>query len=136
MAHPCELHLEIHNGKTGTLLSSHPVCSGDTIRFSWIHSVELTPWEEYYEIEEDGSLLLKMTRFQSYGAGVPEYAGTFRKEKEWMVYDGIDRRLPQINWIHSHSAKFRIEVNNTVFVRPADLPHHEPLQLSIWKKTP
>lgn len=57
MTRPCGLCLEIHHGKTGKSLASRPVCTGDTIRFSWIHSVELSPWHEYYEIEEGGGLL-------------------------------------------------------------------------------
>lgn len=130
------LSLEIHHGSTGRLLYSRDVQAGDHIQFSWIHSVELTPWEEYYEIQDDGTLLLKMTRFQSYGAGVPEFGGVFRKERDWIVYDEIDRRLPELSWIHSHSAKFRIALNESVFIQPTELPHHEPLQLSIRKTTP
>ena len=125
------LLLNITHGRTGELLLSRPVRENDTIRLSWIHSVELTPWEEDYEILPDGTLLLKTARFKSYGAGVPEYGGRHRLEQGWIVREGIDRRLPALHWMHSRTAQFRIHLNEALLAQPEDLPHHEPVKLFI-----
>lgn len=136
MARPPALLLNIAHGRTGQTLQTHRVLENDTIRLSWIHSVELTPWEEDYEIRGDTSLLLKRTRFKSYGAGVPEYGGRHRLDKGWIVRDGIDRRLPALNWIHSRTARFQIHLNGRLLVEPEALPHHEPIKLFIEKERP
>ena len=134
MAEPTGLLLKISQSRTGQILQIHPVRCGDTVRLSWIHSVELTPWEEDYTILSDGTLLLKTARFKSYGAGVPEYGGEHRLVQGWIVRDGINRELPALNWIHSHTANFQIHLNDVLLVRPKDLPHHEPLKLFIEKE--
>lgn len=131
MAEQHFLYLEVSHSRTGEIYYSAKVEPGATVRLSWIHSVELSPWEEYYQVLETGKLLLKKTRFQSYGAGVPEYGGVFRKEREWIVHDNIDRILPALGWIHSHSAGFRIHLNSAMLLSPYSMPHHEPLKLSI-----
>lgn len=128
------LYLEVSHSHTGEVFHTSEVQTGAIIRLRWIHSVELTPWEEYYQVLETGKLLLKKTRFQSYGAGVPEYGGEFIKEQGWMVHDNINRLLPALGWIHSHSAGFQIDVNSKVLLSPDSLPHHEPLKLSIGYK--
>ncbi len=125
------LLLILTHARTGEVLFTQPVHATDVIRLSWIHSVELTPWEEYYQILSTGELLLVKTRFQSYGAGVPEYGGTFRKEKEWMIRENINKVLPALQWIHSRTAKFQVDLNDTVLLKTEDMPHHEPLKLSI-----
>lgn len=128
--------LVVSLGRSGDILYSTPVGAGAMIRLSWIHSVELTPWEEYYLVSGSGEIVLKKTRFQSYGAGVPEYGGEFRQEKGWMVHENINRDIPAINWIHSRSAKFQIDLNGTVLLKPDALPHHQPLKLSISSESP
>ncbi|WP_240744899.1 DUF1850 domain-containing protein [Desulforhopalus sp. IMCC35007] len=125
------LLLALSHARTGEVLFTQAVHAKDVIRLSWIHSVELTPWEEYYHILSTGELLLVTTRFQSYGAGVPEYGGTFRKERDWMIYEDINKVLPALQWIHSRSAKFQVQLNNNILLRTEDMPHHEPLKLSI-----
>lgn len=130
------LILSVSHGRTGDIFYSIPVKPGAVIRLSWIHSVELTPWEEYYQVTPAGKIILRKTRFQSYGAGMPEYGGIFRKEREWIIHEQINKEIPAISWIHSKSAKFKIDVNGTVFLKPDSLPHHEPLKLTITNETP
>ncbi|MFT5702169.1 MAG: hypothetical protein ACI8ZB_005080 [Desulforhopalus sp.] len=125
------LLLILTHARTGEVLFTQTVNATDVIRLSWIHSVELTPWEEYYHILSTGELLLAKTRFQSYGAGAPEYGGTFRKEKDWMIHENINKVLPALQWIHSRAAKFQVDLNNNILLRTEDMPHHEPLKLSI-----
>jgi hypothetical protein len=135
-AQPLDLRLSVRHSRSGELICSHPIQAGDMIRLYWVHSVELTPWEEYYEVRADGALILRTTRFQSYGAGVPEYGGEFVKEKGWMVYRNINSQFEFLNWIHSHTAKFQVSINGAAYLKPEDLPHHEPLKLIIDKETP
>lgn len=130
------LTLSVSHDRTGDILYSRSIAPGAILRLSWIHSVELTPWEEYYQISSAGKIILKKTRFQSYGAGVPEYGGVFRKELKWMIHEDINTEFPAIKWIHSRTAKFQLHVDGTVYLTPDSLPHHEPLKLTITSHTP
>lgn len=60
-----------------------PVEVGEEWQIVFIHSVERTPWEEYYRVGEDGNLLYK-TRFQSLGWGYPysQSDGEFHATKD------------------------------------------------------
>jgi len=131
-----ELQLKITHARTGQVLYECPVRVGDILRLSWIHSVEHTPWEEDYQIRNNGTLVLKTARFTSYGAGVPEYGGRHRLSEKWIIREDINRPLPTLNWMHSRLAHFALHLNGSALVGPADLPHHEPIKLFIEKERP
>ena len=46
------------------------------INVGWRHSVELTPWEETYQVLDNGLFSLESTSYKSYGAGTPDTEGT------------------------------------------------------------
>lgn len=62
----------------------------------FIHSVQKTPVEEYFIVNEDCSgFILKSTRYQSFGVGLPflESDGTFRREGDSFVMDNLNRPI-------------------------------------------
>ena len=67
-----------------------------TIRF--IHSVQKTPVEE--DLEFDGAeWIVHRTRYKSQGVGLPfmESDGEFRREGDWFVMDGMERRIKNLS---------------------------------------
>ena len=67
-----------------------------TIQFR--HSVQKTPVWENLQVEQDGSLTLLSTRYQSFGVGLPflEGEGDFREEGDYFIFDHMNRHFPQL----------------------------------------
>ena len=67
----------------------------------WIHSVDKTPWFEYYERQDQGFLLTE-TKFRTFGAGVP-HAGEVLKKSEKsdhsLIHYRMNQLIPEINWV-------------------------------------
>lgn len=96
----CYIHSSLVLAVTGSHYSQAlPVKVGEEWQIVFIHSVERTPWEEYYRVEDGGNLLYK-TRFQSLGWGYP-YAvsdGEFHAMKDCFELL-MERRYPVIKLI-------------------------------------
>ena len=66
-----------------------PATSGSDFALRWTHSVEKEDWEERFQIQTNGSLMLVETRFKTFGAGVPAAVGReTRLEQGWVVMSG------------------------------------------------
>ncbi|WNF38664.1 DUF1850 domain-containing protein [Bacillaceae bacterium IKA-2] len=111
--------------------------NGDKIEVHWIHSVELTPWVEVYEItDQRGQMELKLieTRFQSFGAGVPDYQiGTAIIEDGFIVINDLEVYIERFKWIHSHDASYELKLNGNMIIETKFLPHHIPIEFFIEK---
>ncbi|SMP60019.1 DUF1850 domain-containing protein [Anoxynatronum buryatiense] len=109
--------------------------TGDVLVFHWIHSVEHIPWQETFEVTAENTLMLTESRFAGFGAGIPhENQGGVRVEDGWVILDNIQREIKQYDWIHSHTALPEIWLNGKVMLQGADLPHHQPLTLTIEER--
>lgn len=129
-----EVMLVFKHARTGDVIFQSPATVGSEITLSWIHSVEKTPWNETYQIQHDHQLLLKRTSFQSYGAGVDHQKGEIKMENGFIIYDNIDEYFDELTWIHSHHTKHEIKMNDETILSVTDLPHHEPIKLSVEKR--
>lgn len=69
----------------------------------WIHSVEKTPWREYYRLYQ-GKLLLYQSDFKTFGAGTPS-EGEMKQNQEGFVSFNTHLKLPAIHWITSRNAR-------------------------------
>lgn len=82
-----------------TLIVSCPADTGTEFSTRFIHSVQKTPVEEFFSVNDarDG-FLLRRTRYHSFGVGLPflETDGTFRQEGDAFVMDGMDRPMREI----------------------------------------
>lgn len=86
--------LLLEHYQTDEILFIFKVNPGDEFIMKWIHSVELTPWEEIFRIDENNEMILDRTRFQQFGAGVPDYAGTKTEVKDgYIIFSGIDQKV-------------------------------------------
>lgn len=79
----------------------------------YIHSVLLTPVDEYFEIEENNILLLQKTVYESFGVGLPYEQ---MSDAEFEIVDGkfilyMNREFDQVNMIASPIPKHSITVN-------------------------
>lgn len=127
--------LVLKEQRSATEYMCHQVEVGDEIEFSWIHSVEKTPWLELLKVHENQQLVLVETRFQSFGAGVPHEAeGKVYIENGYTVMTGLERSFEKYQWIHSQQAQFSIRINGQLLVSPEDLPHHQPIEMYIEKR--
>ena len=86
-------------GESG-VLASCPAGPGTGFSARFIHSVQKTPVEEYFAVNEtiDG-FILKKTRYQSFGVGLPFLPsdGSFRREGNAFVMDGMNRPMREID---------------------------------------
>lgn len=122
----------VRNLETEEIYREVPVETGDTVEFNWIHSFEHIPWNEYYQIEEDGSFLLNTISVAGFGAGIPaEMDVTYRYEDGLVYMDGINSRFEQFNFINSNTALQNIYVNGEYLISGADMPHHKKIVISV-----
>ncbi len=84
---------------------------GTKITVNFIHSVQKTPVEENLVVNGRG-FLLKSTRYQSFGVGLPFLAseGNFRREGDFFVMDDMNRFYPSV------SLRIGVDTNLTVTV--------------------
>ncbi len=73
------------------------------------HSVHLTPVYEYYSVNDAGKILLRGTRFQDLGWGVPStFSEDVRIEDGFIVIDGMARSIDLIPFRVSHITSPRL----------------------------
>jgi hypothetical protein len=74
--------------QSSTLAAAVRVKSGQMIRLSYRHSVELMRVEGWFQVGQGSALLLKETRSTSVGTGLPNtYPDRTRREGDWFVVD-------------------------------------------------
>lgn len=89
-----------------------------TFSIGYIHSVELTPAEEFFKITKDNKVVLYKTIYESFGVGLPFSQkenrfditkGKFVLERE-RVMDSIKMRISPIpkHWIVVNNVKYKL----------------------------
>lgn len=85
----------------------------DEFTMIWMHSVELQPWEEIFRIDKGYNIILDRTRFKSFGAGVPDYAGDKTEIKDgYVIFSNIDRTIKDLRYGVSDFAKHTFYFKN------------------------
>lgn len=100
----------------------------DSISLAWIHSIEKTPWEEHYRVEDE-HLVLTDVYLKSFGAGAPtDLEGLTRNEDGMVHTSGINREVPRLQWVHSHATSHTLTINflsgDPPLVLDDEIPHH------------
>lgn len=89
--------LVLEHGQTQDILLYQRIKIGDEFTIRWIHSVELTPWEEIFKIDKNYNLILDRTRFKQFGAGVPDQAGTKTEIIDgYIIFSGINQYMERL----------------------------------------
>ena len=100
-----------------------------------MHSLEKIPWNEYYHIAPDNTLILDTISFQSFGAGIPENKGkTCRVENGLIYMEDIGQEFEEFIWINSHYAVRDIRLNDVLLTSGERLPEHTQLRLIIERR--
>ena len=127
--------LRIYDYKTGAIYLEVPVKAGDKLFFGWVHSLEKIPWNEYYHISKDNSLVLETISFPAFGAGIPENKGKSCRIENGLIYmEEIEQVFPEFSWINSHFATRDIRLNGKLISRGSMLPEHTRLRLVIERR--
>lgn len=116
--------LTVTDLSTGGVIIRHPVAPGDTFKSVYIHSLELTPVWEYFQIDARYDIILTDTLYESTGAGLPiPIAGqdTFRKEGRQFHIFNIQRRLPAIVLRVNSAYENRIMLNDVLAFNFSDM---------------
>ena len=80
--------------QSSILAAAVRVKTGQVIRLSYRHSVELMQVEGWFQIGQGPSLLLRETRTTSVGTGLPNtYPDRTRREGDWFVVDEKMREI-------------------------------------------
>jgi len=106
----------------------------------WRHSVELTPWEETYQVLDNGSFSLESTSYKSYGAGTPDTEGTADMRSDGFIHvTGIERVIPYYSLLYSPISEYTIELSGKKYPLSNFVPdyeivqfHYESLPLYEW----
>ncbi|MDR2523048.1 MAG: DUF1850 domain-containing protein [Synergistaceae bacterium] len=127
-----DFFLRIRDWKTGEVYASVPAKAGSVLFFGWIHSLEKIPWNEYYHVDEDLSLVLDAITFPAFGAGIPENKGKVCYVENGLIHmEEIGERFGEIIWLNSHTATQEILLDGKYVARGSALPHHARLRLII-----
>ena len=94
------------------ITTAHHHCKIETSHFAltWIHSVDKTPWVEFYTRIDEGFLLTR-TQFRTFGAGVP-HEGRVLESHNGMIHYQMDQYMPEINWVIDRDVRSSILINN------------------------
>lgn len=80
----------------GKLLTVRHIQQEEIFKTRFIHSVQKTPIEEFFTINKQGNgFILKRTRYQSFGVGLPflQSDGNFRREGNFFIMDNMNRDI-------------------------------------------
>lgn len=108
--------------------------AGMPLVLEYRHSVQRTMIYENLEIDGNVSgLVLKSTKYQSYGAGLPflQTDGHFRKEKDWFVLDSINRKYPVLSIRNGVTNEEKIHVGNSVYNLKDEMPIGTKLDICV-----
>lgn len=134
--------LRIYDYQTGEIYAEVPAKAGDTLFFGWIHSWEKIPWNEYYHIAADNTLVLDTISVTAFGAGIPENKGQKVRVENGVIYmEQIGQVFTEFTWLNSHFAVRDIKLNGQLISSGYLLPELTRVNLVIerrgckaWKK--
>lgn len=127
--------LRIYDYKTGKIYVEVPAKAGDKLFFGWVHSLEKIPWNEYYHISKEKTLVLETISFPAFGAGIPESKGNRCRIENGLIYmEEINQVFQEFSWINSHFATRDIRLNGKLVSRGSMLPEHTRLRLVIERR--
>lgn len=93
----------VEDAKTGEIYLSCPLRMGGEFSVEFIHSVNKSPVEDFYQVRKDGIYVVR-TKYYGFGAGVQTELEdgqilTYEDNGSSMVISGIDRRMDDLQYI-------------------------------------
>ena len=99
----------------GKFLFSMSAAPGKEFSTRFIHSVQKTPVEEYFVVNDDcNGFILKSTRYRSFGVGLPflESDGNFRREGDDFIMDDLNRPIQTLDLRPGLGTELTLTINN------------------------
>lgn len=104
--------LVLRNEANGQIRFAAPIEEEEEFSFSYIHSVNKSYVEEFYQPRQ-GQIYLLRLKYKAFGAGMANEADadagqTLRYEDGYMIIDGYDQRLYGLCYFVARNADFRL----------------------------
>jgi hypothetical protein len=107
--------VELVGSKTGAVVLCAEMSEGEEFVLSFIHSVNRRPVYETLRIEDD-HLVVVQSRYDSFGAGMPEFSGDEGQltwdDEGWLVWI-VNRPIPSLDLFVGRTAQQRIAIKGT-----------------------
>lgn len=113
--------------------------AGTPVTLSYRHSVQKTMVYEYLAVNEtEDGLILKSTKYQSFGVGLPfsKEDGDFHQDGEWFVLENMNRKYPSLSIRNGVTNEEHITVGDVDYDLKALMPIEKELHLYVaplWK---
>lgn len=127
-------YVEVWDRGTGETYFVQLAKEGATVRLSWIHSIEHTPWVEVYRVS-GGRLALEEARVKSFGAGVDQIAPEVATEDGWVILRGTGRVFPALHFIYSREVDYELRIGGRELELEERVPHHAAIGVRV-KQSP
>ena len=102
----------------------------DQLTIGWRHSVELTPWEETYRIQDNGELSFESSTYQAYGAGTPDTEGNVEFLSNGFIrVTGIERTLPYFSLFYVPISNYYLESDSEKYPLSEFVPDDTKVQI-------
>ena len=98
----------------GEVLLTTTVEAGMKFSTRFIHSVQKTPVEEYFIVNDNCSgFILNSTRYRSFGVGLPflESDGVFHREGDDFIMDNLNRQITTLDLRPGIGTELSITIN-------------------------
>ena len=112
------------------IFRSVPISDDDVVAMTWMHSVDKTPWWEYYS-PVDGELVLDCTELALMGAGTPFDAPQTEIDGDKVRLCGLEEHFPAVRWIHSHRVHQRIYHDGELILPTRAIDHHVRAEMIV-----
>ena len=119
------------------IITSMPAQSHFPFSTRFIHSVQKTPVEEYFEVNDEcNGFILISTRYQSFGVGLPFLAsdGTFKREGDSFIMENMNRRIDVLNLRPGISTELALNINDENILLYKEVPLGALVSISIMPR--
>lgn len=134
--------LVLTNDHSGETLLRTRLNEGETFTVSFIHSVNISPVSDIFQIQ-DGQIVLTASEFETFGAGMTtalEPGQTLiRLPEGGMRIDGFDRVMSGLRYMIGHTTEHTLHIGSrqiplTTLDAPGQPVLFEFIRLNIWQK--
>ena len=135
-------YLVIQNAERGAVRFAERVEEGEQFAIGFIHSVNLSPVVEIYEVR-GGDIVLVALEFETFGAGIPTEIAPgqtlLHLPGGGMRIEGYDRIIADLRYLIGHTADLALHIGDSeVPLRSLDEPGQSlrfaVRQLNFWQR--
>jgi len=106
-------YLVLTNAADGSALLLHSIHDGEVFSVSYIHSVNISPVEEFYHIRQDGIVLVAI-EFETFGAGMPgetpQGQSLIHLPEGGMRIEGYERPIGDLRYLVGYAANQTLNI--------------------------